>query len=251
LRLIEASGCIMTAGAFVTAALSPVAMAQGAAIARFSQAQPGAGIPREWRPMKLSHWKAPEHALVADEGITVLRSRVEAAAGSLVHDLDADPRERPILAWRWKVDRVLDKGDLTRKAGDDFAARVYVYFDMPADALPFTERAKLKIARLYSGLDLPAATICYVWDNRNPVGTSAWSAYTDRVRVVVLESGGAKAGRWAEETRDLDADFRAAFGSSWKKDTPRVIGIAIGNDTDQTKESVTAWFGDFRLEARR
>jgi hypothetical protein len=32
---------------------------------------------------------------------------------------------------------------------------------------------------------------------------------------------------------------------------PRVTGIAIGNDTDQTGESATAWFGDFRLEARR
>jgi hypothetical protein len=248
---MQALGCSMTAGAFVTAALSSAAVTPAAAIARFSQAQPGAAIPREWRAMKLPHWKAPEHALVADEGVTVLRSRVEAAAGSLVHDLDADPRDWPILAWRWKVDRVVDKGDLTRKAGDDFAARVYVYFDMPADALPFAERAKLKLAQLYSGLDLPAATICYVWDNRNPVGTSAWSAYTDRVRIVVLESGGAKAGRWAEEARDLDADFRAAFGAQWKKATPRVKGIAIGNDTDQTKESVSAWFGDFRLEARR
>jgi hypothetical protein len=32
---------------------------------------------------------------------------------------------------------------------------------------------------------------------------------------------------------------------------PRVTGIAVGNDTDQTGETVTAWFGDFRLEARR
>jgi hypothetical protein len=30
-----------------------------------------------------------------------------------------------------------------------------------------------------------------------------------------------------------------------------VTGIAAGNDTDQTAETVTAWFGDFRLEERR
>jgi Protein of unknown function (DUF3047) len=54
-------------------------------------------------------------------------------------------------------------------------------------------------------------------------------------------------GRWASESRDLDADFRAAFGAQWRKPTPRVTGIAIGNDTDQTGETVTAWFGDFTL----
>jgi len=29
------------------------------------------------------------------------------------------------------------------------------------------------------------------------------------------------------------------------------IGIAASVDTDQTGENATAWFGDFRLEARR
>jgi hypothetical protein len=29
-----------------------------------------------------------------------------------------------------------------------------------------------------------------------------------------------------------------------------VTGIAAGNDTDQTGEAVTAWFGDFTLGAR-
>jgi hypothetical protein len=29
-----------------------------------------------------------------------------------------------------------------------------------------------------------------------------------------------------------------------------VTGIAAGNDTDQTGESVTAWFADFTLAAR-
>ena len=31
---------------------------------------------------------------------------------------------------------------------------------------------------------------------------------------------------------------------------PPIAGITAGNDTDQTGEAVTAWFGDFRLEPR-
>jgi hypothetical protein len=60
-------------------------------------------------------------------------------------------------------------------------------------------------------------------------------------------SGNGEAGRWQEERRDLASDFRTAFA---RDAVPRVTGIAAGNDTDQTGESATAWFGDFRLERR-
>ena len=42
-------------------------------------------------------------------------------------------------------------------------------------------------------------------------------------------------------------DYRAAFGPG---PVPRVTGVAASSDTDQTLGSATAWFGDFRLEAR-
>jgi hypothetical protein len=67
--------------------------------------------------------------------------------------------------------------------------------------------------------------------------------YTDRARMVVLESGAARAGEWVTETRDLAADFRAAFGEA----PPDLIGIAIATDTDNTGEHATAWFGDLVL----
>jgi hypothetical protein len=200
--------------------------------------------------MRLPKWKAPEAALVEDGGTTVYRVRVAAAAGTIVHALDVQTAAFPQLSWRWKIDRVVEKGDLDRKAGDDFSARVYVYFDVPRDSLSFGDRTKLRIAELATGVELPNATICYVWDNRHAIGTTAWSAYTDRVRVVVLESGNDHAGEWRSESRDLAADFRAAFGNILGGEAPRVKGLAIGNDTDQTRETVTAWFGDFRLGAR-
>jgi hypothetical protein len=42
------------------------------------------------------------------------------------------------------------------------------------------------------------------------------------------------------------ADYRAAFGAG--APLHDISGIAAGNDTDQTHESATAWFGDFRIE---
>lgn len=228
-----------------------VAALEAGMVAAFSAAEAGAAPPGAWRELSLPSIKAPGFSLVADGGATVLRIHAAAAAGTLAHSLSASAAERPILAWRWKVDRVVEMADLARKEGDDFAARLYVFFDMPVDELPFLLRAKMKLAKILYGADLPVAALCYVWDNRHAAGTSAWNAYSDRLRMVVVQSGGANAGRWVEESRDVDADFRAAFGATWKRPTPRITGIAVGADTDQTGETVTAWFGDLRFSARR
>lgn len=234
--------------------LAAVALAASAAdpgaIAPFSLAKPGSALPAGWEPLLLPDLKPPEFALVADGASTVLRVSSSSAAGSLGHRLSADAVSHPMLRWRWKVDRVLDKADLQTKDGDDYAARVYVSFAVPESELSFTQRARMKIAKLVYGADLPAAAICYVWDNKHPLGTSRWNPYTDRVRMIVLRTGAAQAGQWVEEVRDVEADFRASFGDTWKKPTPAISGVAVSADTDQTRETVTAWFGDLRLEAR-
>ena len=224
-----------------TIALACAAFAD-VAIPAFSASRPGASLPAPWSIATLRHRRPAEVRLVEDEGRTVLRVRSEGAFGGAAIELDAEPG---IVAWRWKVDRVLDRGALGSKEGDDFAARVYVTFDVPSSQLTLAERLRLAIARTVYG-EVPSAALCYVWDNRQPKGHSSWSPYGERVRLIVLETGSANVGRWIDERRDVAADYRAAFG----KAAPRVSGIAAGNDTDQTLETATAWFGDFRLGAR-
>jgi hypothetical protein len=224
--------------------------AEPGGIAPFSASAPGDALPPGWRALQLPRVTPAQIALVNEDGAGVLRVHSDRAAGSAVHALQADPTRRPMLAWRWKVDRVVAGADLARKSGDDFAARVYVFFDVPVEELSLGERLTLKLARLLHGEDLPTAGICYVWDNRHPVGTVAANPYAPRIRTLVLQSGNGAAGRWTGERRDLEADFRTAFGAPGAR-VPRVTGIAAGNDTDQTGESVTAWFGDFTLEPRR
>jgi len=241
LRPVVATALLVCAG---------MALAQPAAIAPFSSAAPGTSLPGDWKARHVGRVPPAEVAIVADDA-TVLEVRSHAAAGAASHALHAEVSARPVLAWRWKVDRVIGGADLERRAGDDFAARVYVFFDVPESSLGFATRFKIRLARLLYGEELPTAGICYVWDNRHPAGTAAWSPYTDRIRIVVAESGAARAGQWVEERRDLEADFRAAFGAQWKGAVPAITGVALGNDTDQTGEMATARFGDLRLEARR
>lgn len=59
---------------------------------------------------------------------------------------------------------------MARKDGDDYAARVYVAFDLPDDALSWQTQIQLGLARQLYGDQVPDATINYVWDNRYPVG---------------------------------------------------------------------------------
>jgi len=220
-------------------------------ITRFSSARPGSPLPPGWSERHVQRAAPVRFALVDDGGSTVLEAASAHAAGAVVHPVPMDTSATPWLAWRWKIDRVVSKARMESRDGDDFAARIYVFFDVPLDSLPFGTRWKIRLARLVYGESLPTAALCYVWDNSHPPGTTAWNPYTNRVRMIVLESGEANAGRWVDERRDVAADFRAAFGSQWTGAVPRVTGVGAGNDTDQTGERVVARFGDLRFEAAR
>lgn len=218
-----------------------LAWAQGSSAPTVFSALPGGNEwTGDWQVLTLPNVPATRFARVKEGEVTVLRAEADGAAATLVSRFRASANTT--LAWRWKVDRVVGGADLARKDADDFAARVYVFFDVPAEALPLTTRIKYAAVKLFYKVDLPTAALCYVWDNTHPVGHSAWSAYTDRVRVVVLRSGEANA--WQSEARDVAADFKAAFG----QDAPAITGIALGADTDQTKERVVAHFGDVVLK---
>ncbi len=206
----------------------------------FSAKPAGATVESTYRIAAIPQSKLNKFQLVDDAGITVLKVDSDNSAGGVTMPFKVDPAKMPILNWRWKVNRVLERGDINTKDGDDFAARVYVFFDVPLASLSFSERTKIRLARLVSGSDVPTAAICYVWDKNANVGFENFSPYTGRVRKIVVQSGGAHVNQWMMEMRDVAADFRRAFGTA----PPHIIGVAIGSDTDQTHEKVTAWFGD-------
>lgn len=212
----------------------------------FSRLPVGAPLPAWLEPVTFRGAPAAEFALVEDEGGTVLRVRSRAAASGLARTLRVDPAAYPVLAWRWKVTRLVEKGDLAKKEGDDYAARLYVTFDLDAAALDLGARLRIALARALWGERLPLAALCYVWDARAAVGTIVPNVYTDRVRMVVADSGPALLGRWVARRRDLAEDFRRAFGLP----APAVTGVIVSADTDNTGESVESYFGDVRFLRR-
>jgi hypothetical protein len=229
----------------IAGSLSCVSAADGqVAIARFSSATPGGPLPDPWKLITLKKIKKQtRYSLVRDADTTVLRADADASMASVMHPLRFDPRDHPVAEWRWKIARLLRKSNIATRAGDDFPARLYVFFDYDIARLPFTTRAKIRIARALFGNDVPLASLCYVWDGKSVKGTTAWSPYTDRVRVIVAESGDAHLNQWVTVRRNIVDDFRAAFGEG----PGQVTGVAVATDTDNTGESATAFYGDIRF----
>ena len=224
--------------------VTPTLAASADAIAPFSTATPGAALPGGWRHTEIRGApRATRYALTEDDGRTVIRAEAESSASALAHPVRATPAT---LQWQWKVSSVLTAGNPYTREGDDYAARLYVTFDYPLARLPLLDSLKLRAARAFFDPEVPTAALCYVWDARLPVGTVLSSPYTPRVRVIVVESGAEHIGRWRAVERDLDADFRSAFGEP----APPVTGVAIATDTDNTRERAIAWFGDIVLKKR-
>jgi hypothetical protein len=210
---------------------------------------PDGAAPSTWRfvgfPKSKADLPATRFELADVQGERALKVSTRASYGTWVHDLNnAEPGR---LQWRWRLDQALTGGkglaDILTKAGDDAALKVCVMFDHPLDRVPFVERTLLRIARSLSGEDLPAATLCYVWDSVHPAGLQGPNPYTPRVRFITLQGKGAGLAQWQTETRDVAADFAKLFAEEWPAGAavPKVRAVLVGADSDNTGAESVGW----------
>lgn len=178
------------------------------------------------------------------DGASALEVKSKASMSLFARPLEVDLGSTPVLCWRWRVDGALRTADMTRRSGDDYAARLYVSLTLPDAEKSFALRTQLRLARALWGPQVPDAAINYVWDNRHAVGAEMPNAYTDRTRMVVLRSGSADAGRWVWERRHVGQDASRLF-------SPRAtaVQLAITADTDNTGEEAHAGFADIHFVA--
>jgi hypothetical protein len=231
--------------AVLLAAAAP-ARAGDAAITPFTTAAPGTP-PAPWKFATLPR-KTPTAFTIAEvDGVRALKVEANDSYGDLVHPLDVAPGAHPTIAWRWRVDKLVDGADLRTRAGDDSPAKLCVSFAFDPAQLSFGERTKLALAHSATGQDVPAETLCYVWDNRLPVDTAMANVFTQRIRVIVLQSGPERLGTWIAQKRDLGADYQRLFGDESGGRMPAISGVEVSADADNTHGHALAWFGDIVL----
>jgi hypothetical protein len=210
-------------------------------VGKFSAAKAGDTPPPDWKPLTFK--KIERHTtykLVKDDGKVVIKAVAKASASGLTREIKIDPKEYPIVQWRWKVSNILKKGDVKRKDGDDYPARIYITFKYDPSKLSFAGKAKYETVKALYGQYPPHAAINYIWESKASKGTIVPNPYTDRVMMIVVESGEAKLNQWANEERNIYEDYKKAF----KEEPPLISGVAIMTDTDNTGESATAFYGD-------
>jgi hypothetical protein len=212
-------------------------------VGRFSSGQPGVALPQGWQPLTFT--KIPKHTeygLVRDDGQVVVKATSEASASGLTKEVSINPKEYPIVRWRWKIENLLQRSDVSRKSGDDYPARLYITFAYDPERVSFGKKLKYKAGRALFG-DIPVAALNYIWETKTPIGTMIENAYTDFAQMIVVESGPAKVGIWVEEERNIYDDYKKAFG----EEPPLINGVAIMSDTDNTRDRAIAFYGDIEF----
>lgn len=238
LAILSLSGC--AAGPPAPPPAAPVS------VTSFSAGAAGKDLPGDWRPWVLSRLKRPtRYKLVDHSGRVVVQAHAEASASGLAHPLAVDPREYPLLVWRWKVDALVDGADVTRRDSEDAPVRILVSFAGDIDSLPLEERIFFDHFRLLTGRQLPYATLVYIWENRLARESIIHNPHTSRIRMIVVESGREHLGAWREIARNVREDYRRAFG----EEPGMITGVGIMTDTDNTGATIQAYYGD--IEFRR
>ncbi|HVL07536.1 MAG TPA: DUF3047 domain-containing protein [Burkholderiaceae bacterium] len=211
-------------------------------VPRFS-AQSAGTLPQGWKPWILNRQKVATEYQLAQEG-TRIALRADAASSASGLYVPLVPGKRHHLRWEWKADNWIEVAENSSRQREDSPLRIFVAFGGDISSLPLKDQLMFEMARVTTGREMPYATLMYIWGARRPVGSVVANPHTDRVRMIVVDSGKSELGAWRIHERDLQADYRKAFGT----DPGPVLALGIMTDTDNTKSHVRAWYGDIVLD---
>ncbi|MCX7099458.1 MAG: DUF3047 domain-containing protein [Methylococcales bacterium] len=176
----------------------------------------------------LADWQTKEftgqtqYQIVDLAGSRVLKAQSDASASGLFKGQRIDLQKTPFMNWRWRIENRLLNANEQIKAGDDYAARIYV---VVSGGLAFWQ----------------TKAVNYVWASSSPVGKIWPNAYAgDHAMMVALRSARDQTSTWYTEKRDVRADLKQLLGV----DGNFIDAVAIMTDTDNTHGKATAFYGD-------
>lgn len=183
-----------------------------------------------------THYNATEHA-----GRPAVMAQAHGANSTLSLPLTPSPGTLPKrIRFSLFVPTLNPAFDLKEKGEDDAVARLILSFEGDRSK-QWTARDHIvsELSSLIAGKPLPYASIMYVWDNRYPAGSVIPNPYTNRIRQIVVESGPQRLNQWVDFDRDIEADFKKAFGEA----PGALIGLGLMSDSNNSGASITAWYG--------
>jgi hypothetical protein len=204
-------------------------------------------IPEPWEEIVLSKKiQRNRYQMKIWDGVPAIEVVSNSSMSLMARPVTVNLVTHPVLCWRWRIDAPLKRANLKEKAGDDFAARLYLSFRLPADSLSLAHKVKMKIARRLYGDHVPDAALNYVWDNIHPAGFETPNAYTEQNKMIVVRTADIDAGKWVEERRDILSDARRLLSN----EQAALSHLAVTSDTDNTGENARAGFADLHFVPR-
>ena len=230
-------GC---AFAIVAMALAGSLAPRPAAAAEISLPTPGSD---GWRPLTFRGTaEQTRYTLESFEGMEVAKAESGCGASGLILHLDAIRLDQtPLLSWRWRVDRGLELLQEQTKAEDDFAARVYIMFELDKSRASALQRLRHRVAKLLYGEDMPGSALNFVWTSRLPVGTVWDNPFEPSSKMIALAQGPSTS--WRRETVNVVARYRELF----RTPIPLLMALAIMSDSDNSCQRTEARFADFKF----
>ena len=186
-------------------------------IESFSKGVDEKGLPIDWELKEKEG--TPIIKLEKEEGINVLHLTSEKSSFGVAKKIDIDIKEYPYLNFRWKVIELPRNGDFRKKETDDQAAQIYVAFGT---------------------FKLTAKIVGYLWENKAPKLITGVSPAWSKTRLIVLESGPEKIGKWVCEKRNIYNDYKELF----EKEPPKAKLISLYINSQHTKSRAESYFGE-------
>ena len=177
--------------------------------------------------------------LTEGTGNKCLSAVSENSASGLYKAVSVDLKEYPYLSWRWKVSKLVEGSNVSKKESDDYAARVYVTFKYDPSTMSFSDRFKYKMAKLIYG-NVPSRAVTYYWATNEVVGATNLNAYTDNVAMIAAQSGSRNLDVWVTEKVNVFEGFKGVFNV----EPSLVESVAVMTDTDNTGSKASACYDD-------
>jgi len=178
-------------------------------------------FPAQWKVRGDEDEARAIYSVVEEHGNRFLHAHAEHQGVQIGLSHPFQPKEFPLLRWRWRVKQLPPGADERFKQTNDSAAAVYVVF----------------------GSRLLPHVIKYVWSATLPAGARVDNPMYGRAKVVVLESGPSGTGEWRQETVNLYQDYQELFGA----EPEEAQGVAVLTDSDTTDSIAEADYDDFAL----
>jgi hypothetical protein len=194
-----------------------------------------------WEPLIFP--EIPRHTLysIESDGAThYLKTESKASSSGLIYTGHFDVYRYPKIHWRWKVDNVYTGEQVNKartKEGDDYPIRIYIIFQYEPERADPLQRLTYAAAKRRYGEYPPHSALNYVWASNYSSESTMTNPYSSRSKMIFLQMGDEKKGRWIEESVNILADYQRAFGEN----PPATASLAIMNDSDDTGQSSVSY----------